>query len=108
MGLAHRVPEAGPIPNCLAGLLEYLARLWRELRPPGLPAGRYQIVAAVVNLTGIGQTSLDMVLGATAMRTCLQVVERNLAEEDAASTLEEIAAGRWAALPVAVDSADAC
>ncbi len=33
-------------------LLEYLARLWIELRPPDMPGGRYHLVAGVVNLTG--------------------------------------------------------
>lgn len=88
--------QSRPDPELFGRLLEYLARLWRELRPLGLPASRYKIVAAVVNLTGVGQTSRDMTLAATGARTCLQVVERNLAEEDAAATLTEIAAGRWA------------
>jgi hypothetical protein len=51
-------------------------------------------VAAVVNLTGIGHTSRTMELGQTGLRTCLQVVERNLSAEDAAATLAEIVAGR--------------
>jgi hypothetical protein len=79
-------------------LLEYLARLWLELRPPGLPEGRYALVAAVVNLTGVGNTSRDMALGQTGLRTCLRVAERNLAEEDAAATLADMARGnrgRW-------------
>jgi hypothetical protein len=75
-------------------LLEYLARLWLELRPPELPDGRYEVGAAVVNLTGVGRTSREMRLGRTGVRTCLAVVERNLAEEDAAATLAGIEAGR--------------
>jgi hypothetical protein len=71
-----------------------LARLWHEQRPPDQPGVRYQVVAAVVNLTGIGHTSRTMELGQTGLRTCLQVVERNLSAEDAAVTLAEIAAGR--------------
>ncbi len=74
-------------------LLEYLARLWIELRPPDMPGGRYHLVAGVVNLTGVGHTSRDMGLGQTGLRTCLQVAERNLAEQDAAATLQGIAAG---------------
>lgn len=75
-------------------LLEYLGRLWRELRPPGRPKGRFRVGAAVVNLAGRGRTSRDMALRDTGLRTCLQVVERNLAEEDAAATLAGIAAGQ--------------
>jgi hypothetical protein len=74
-------------------LLEYLGRLWRELRPPGMPQGRFDVVAAVVNLTGAGLTTRDMVLGASGLRTCLIVVERNLRDEDAAETLARIASG---------------
>ncbi len=49
-----------------------------------------------MNLTGRGHTSHDFVLRQTGVRTCLQVVERNLAEEDAAATLAGIAAGTTA------------
>jgi hypothetical protein len=79
-----------------ARLLEYLGRLWRELRPPSRGSGRFQVAAAVVNLTGAGNTSRDMVLGATGLRTCLGVGERNLRDEDAAATLAGIAAGHIA------------
>lgn len=75
-------------------LLEYLARVWRELRPAeNIPDARYAVVAAVVNLTGIGRTSRTMELDQAGLRTCLQVAERNFSEEDAAATLSDIAAG---------------
>jgi hypothetical protein len=77
-------------------ILEYLARLWLELRSPGKTHGRFQVAAAVVNLTGTGNTSRDMVLDATGARTCLAVVERNLREENAGETLTLIANGRTA------------
>jgi hypothetical protein len=77
-------------------LLEYLGRLWLELRSPSRGSGRFQVAAAVVNLTGAGNTSRDMMLGATSLRTCLGVVERNLRDEDAAATLTGIAAGQIA------------
>jgi hypothetical protein len=76
-------------------LLEYLGRLWREQRPVEAPTLRFHVAAAVVNLTGVGQTSRDMHLG-TTLRTCLQVCERNLAAEDAGVTLADIAVGRVA------------
>ncbi|MBL8795192.1 MAG: hypothetical protein JNM56_14905 [Planctomycetia bacterium] len=75
-------------------MLEYLGRLWLERRPPTDQSGRYQVVAAVVNLTGHGQASRDMQLGGG--RTCLQVIERDLAGKDATTVLAEIAAGRIA------------
>ena len=84
-----------PAAEMFGRMLEYLARLWLELRPPDQPSSRYSL-AAVVNLTGTGQSSRSMELGETGLRTCLWVAERNLAEEDAAATLAEIAAGRLA------------
>jgi hypothetical protein len=59
----------------------------------GMPQGRFDVAAAVVNLTGAGLTTRDMVLGASGLRTCLTVAERNLRDEDAAETLARIAAG---------------
>jgi hypothetical protein len=88
--------QGRPSGTMFGRMLEYLARLWLELRPPLLPDGHFQVVAAVVNLTGTGQTSHDMIFARTRLRTCLQVAERNLAEEDAAATLAGIAQGRIA------------
>jgi hypothetical protein len=99
--------QYGPRGNMFGRLLEYLARLWLELRPVGVPEGRYNLVAAVINLTGVGQTSRDMQLGETGLRTCLHVAERNLVEEDAAATLAAIAEGRWGRCLLPLDSADA-
>jgi hypothetical protein len=74
-------------------LLEYLGRLWRERRPDGR-ARRYQVGAALVNLTGRRRTaSRRMRLGQTRVLTRLSVVERNLARESAAATLAGIAGG---------------
>lgn len=89
--------QTRPDTSLFGRLLEYLGRFWRELRPPGQPTGRFQVAAAVVNLTGVGHTSRDMVMPGSSVRTCLQVVERNLAEEDAAATLAGIAAGQLGA-----------
>ncbi len=74
--------------------LEFLGRLWRERRPAAEGAARYMVGAAVVNLTGRGTASRDMVLGPAGPRTHLQVVERNLIDEDAAATLTGVADGR--------------
>ncbi len=90
---------AVPIEFCLepdeemfGRLLEYLGRLWREKHPDG--AGqRYAVGAIVLNLTGQGESSRDMQLMGTGLRTCLGVKELNLASENAATTLGLIAAG---------------
>jgi hypothetical protein len=88
--------QTRPDTQLFGRLLEYLGRLWLELRPPGSTDGRFAVVAAVINLTGIGSTSCDMILGTTGPRTCLGVTERNLREEDAADTVARIADGRIA------------
>jgi len=82
-----------PSPAMFGRLLEYLARLWLELRVPGNSGGRFCTGAAVVNLTGHGQASLRMELPGTWVWTGLGVQETDLASEDAAATLQRIAAG---------------
>ena len=74
-------------------LLVYLGHLWLEQRRAENQRERYAVGAVVVNLTGRGQAGRDLQLG--AMQTRLQVIERNLAHEDAATLLDGIAAGRW-------------
>ncbi len=74
--------------------MEFLGRLWRERRPAADGTARYKVGAAVVNLTGRGAASQDMVLGPTGPRTHLQVIERNFADEDAGAMLAGIAEGR--------------
>jgi hypothetical protein len=80
-------PEA----DLFGRLLSYLGLLWLEMRPTQERGSRYNVGAAVVNLTGQGHTSRDLSLA--GMRTCLQVEERDLAGEDAASILAGIASG---------------
>jgi len=80
-------PEA----DLFGRLLSYLGLLWLAERPSAQRGARYKVCAAVVNLTGQGHTSQDMSLA--AMRTCLKVEERDLAGEDAATVLAEIASG---------------
>jgi hypothetical protein len=78
-------------------VLEYLGRLWRERRPPGQRERRYEVGAAVVNLTGRRRTaSRRMRLGRTRILTRLSVAERNLAREDAAATLAAVEGGTCA------------
>src|SRR4029079_6159957 len=68
--------ETTPGNDLFGRLLEYLARVWRELRPTeDIPDAHYQVVAAVVTLTGIGRTSRTMELKQTGLRTCMQVAE---------------------------------
>jgi len=76
-------------------LLVYLGQLWLEVRPTDVGGERFHVGAVVVNLTGRGKTSRTMWLRQTGVGTILEVVERNLAGEDAAATLAGIAAGTW-------------
>jgi hypothetical protein len=80
-----------PDPALFGRLLVYLGQLWLEQRPSSEQGERYRVAAAVVNLTGQGTTTQDMRLPPTILRTCLEVVERNLALEEAGSLLEQIA-----------------
>jgi hypothetical protein len=104
--------QTRPDAQLFGRMLEYLGRLWLELPPQGRKADRFQVAAAVVNLTGIGNSSRDMVLADTGARTCLNVVECNLRDEGAADTLAGMAAGRIARcvlpfLPLMRSGADA-
>jgi hypothetical protein len=75
-------------------LLEFAGMVWRELRPSEQRGARYQVVCAVVNLTGRGESGRDMELAGG--RTCLLPIERDLCDVDAAATLTDIAAGTTA------------
>jgi hypothetical protein len=72
-----------------------MARLRRELRCGPQRRDKYQVVAAVVNLTGAPQNdTLEMALpGLASPVVRIQVVTRTMREEDAALTLDRIAAG---------------
>ncbi|HYT93786.1 MAG TPA: hypothetical protein VEL76_34015 [Gemmataceae bacterium] len=89
--------QVKPDPDMFGRLLIYLGTAWLELRPDELPGSRYQLAAAVVNLTGTLESlpaSLDMALpGPDAVRCCLTVRERYLQEEAALPLLRAIQAG---------------
>lgn len=74
-------------------VLIYLGQLWLEVRPTDARGERFAVGGVVVNLTGRGRTSRVMRLRRTGMVTGLEVVERDLEYEDAAATLDGIAAG---------------
>jgi hypothetical protein len=87
--------QTEPEPEKLDRLLEYLARLRRGLRFGPQRREKYQVVAALVNLTGPAQPeTLEMALpGLAAPSLRLQAAVRTLRSEDAAATLDQIAAG---------------
>jgi hypothetical protein len=74
-------------------LLVYLGQLWLEIRPTQAGKERFSVGAAVVNLTGRGRTSATMTLRRTGIQTGLEVVERNLCDENASALLDAIAGG---------------
>lgn len=83
-----------PDGKLLGRLLVYLGQLWLEKRPTDAGGERFAVGAAVVNLTGRGRTSRTMILRQTGVQTNLEVVERNLCDENAADLLDAIAASR--------------
>jgi hypothetical protein len=85
--------QSEPAGDMLARLLDYVGRLYVEMRPTG-----YRVAGVVVNLTGPPQPdTLTMVLpGMEEYGLRLRAVQRSLREEDAAGTLGGIGAGRLA------------
>jgi hypothetical protein len=76
-------------------LLEYLGRAWRGLHPLHQRRQRYHLAAALVNFRGRGRNSRDFQLPGTPARTCLHIVEKNVAGDSAEDTLTQIEAGTW-------------
>ena len=87
--------QTEPDPEILDRLLEYLARLRRVLRWGPQRREKYQVVAGLVSLTGPPQPqSLEMMLpGSDSPALYFRVAVRTLRDEDAALTLDQIAAG---------------
>lgn len=90
--------QTRPDPEMLDRLLEYLARLRRELRHGPHGRDRYLIAAAVINLTGPPQPDgLEMVLpGATGIELRWRIHVRTMSAENAATTLAGIENGQIA------------
>ena len=91
--------QTEPDPEMFGRLLEQLGKFWREHRPDALPGSRYQLVAAVVNLTGTLESLPASRQFTFPLRNCslgLAAEERHLATESAATTLDAIASGETA------------
>jgi hypothetical protein len=88
--------QAEPDPDILDRLLEYLARLRRELRHGPKRRDKFRVAAGLVHLTGPPSADLlDMTLpGESAVGLRLTIASKALRNEDAAATLAEIAEGR--------------
>lgn len=86
--------QSQPDPTMFGRLLGYLAELWLNCKPDEGRGSRFQLGAAVVNLSGNGSTSREMRWPAAGLATQLLVVERNLEREPAADLLAAIEAGR--------------
>jgi hypothetical protein len=82
-----------PDPDLFGRLLVYLGQLWEEKRPTDVGGERFQVGAAVVNLTGRGRTSRSMRFRRTRVKTHLGVEEQNLEGENATSILRRIGSG---------------
>ena len=82
-----------PDPEMFGRLLGYLGELWLEERPSDTRGDRFCLGAVVVNLTGRGVSTRVMSWPEAGVLTHLGVRERNLAHEDARTTLDAIRAG---------------
>ncbi len=86
-----------PDPEMFGRLLVFLGSLWQQVRPDALRGSRYQLAAAVINLTGTPSSlpaSQDYALpGPDGLRCCLQVRELHLQTMPAAPLLERIRRG---------------
>jgi hypothetical protein len=83
--------QTKPDAHMFGRLLEYLGRLWRE-KLADYPNRRCQVAAAVINLTGKGESSHHMQFGSLAS-TQLHVVEINLAELEVETLLSAMENG---------------
>jgi hypothetical protein len=88
--------QAEPDAQILDRLLEYLARLRRELRHGPRRRDKFRVAAALVQMTGRRPLdTLDMTLpGESSVGLRLAVAVKNLRDEEAAATLAEIDGGR--------------
>jgi hypothetical protein len=84
-----------PDPLMFGRLMVYLGHLWQVMKPDEERGSRYNIAAIVVNLTGNGAASRDMRWADAKLAMQLEVVERNLARENADDLLTGIESGRW-------------
>ncbi|MGL4552483.1 MAG: hypothetical protein ACRC33_15020 [Gemmataceae bacterium] len=89
--------QTEPDPAMFGRLLRELGRLWDDHRPDDTPSSRYQVAAAVVNLTGTSRSvpaSRSHALPVPGRYgLTLTVCERYLGEESAAEALDGVAAG---------------
>jgi hypothetical protein len=90
--------QSEPEADMLERLHEYVARFRREQRAGADRRVKYQVAAALVNLTGpVQPDTLEMLLPIAAdFGLRLKVVLRTMREESAAATLAEMASGRVA------------
>jgi hypothetical protein len=86
-----------PDPDMFGRLQKQIGQWWNDLRPDALPDSRYQVCAAVVNLTGTRQSApasrLYRFPTADGLSWGGQVRERYLAEESADQTLARVENG---------------
>src|SRR5262249_16279260 len=87
--------QSQPDAKMFGRLLIYIGGLCLTYKPDSERGSRFQLGAAVVNLTGSGSSSGEMVWIEAGIELRFQVRERNLESESAADLLTEIEAGKW-------------
>jgi hypothetical protein len=83
--------QTEPDPTMPGRLLLAGGLLWLTVKPTDLPGDRYDLVGAVVNLTGTGETARSCAVGGAEWT--LRPAERNLSATAAGAVLDEVAAG---------------
>jgi hypothetical protein len=84
-----------PDPKMFGRLMGSLAAIWEHVKPDEERGSRFQLGAAVINLTGRGNCSQEMRWPKAQLITQLCVVERNLEFENADEMLEGVESGSW-------------
>lgn len=80
-------------PLMFGRLLEYLARLWLDLKPAANRGDRFSLGGIVVNLRGKGNSRTRHAFAGTTLHTDLGSIDVNLAELAASKLLADVEAG---------------
>lgn len=88
--------QTTPDPDMFGRLMVQLGRAWLDHRPDSHRGSRYQLMAAVINLTGSRQSapaSREYIFPLASHHLVLNIKEVYLAEESASETLARIECG---------------
>jgi hypothetical protein len=84
-----------PDPEMFSRILSFLSAIWKFVKPDSERGSRFELGAAVINLTGQGNCSRLMHWSEAQLITHLAIRERNLEYESADDLLNGVANGQW-------------